>query len=80
MTGLPEVVCLTVSEDSPLHWLTAYHGAPVINWTAMARGWAQDAVISASALYGFCSPSWRGRSQPTAGHWPPPSLAARSGA
>lgn len=51
--GLPEVVCLTVSEGSPLHWLTAYHGAPVINWTAMARGWAQDAVISASALYGF---------------------------
>ena len=50
---LPGIVCLTVADGAPLRWLTAYHGAPVVNWAAMARDWAQDAVISVAALYGL---------------------------
>jgi hypothetical protein len=63
---LPVVVCMTVARGAPLHWLTAYHGAPVVNWAAMAKDWAQDAVISASVLYG----SWlvtRARKEPADG-------------
>ena len=50
---LPGIVCLTVADGTPLRWLTAYHGAPVVNWAAMARDWTQDAVISVAALYGL---------------------------
>lgn len=50
---LPGIVCLTVAEGTPLRWLTAHHGAPVVDWAAMARDWTQDAVISVAALYGL---------------------------
>ena len=75
---LPGIVCLTVAEGAPLRWLTAYHGAPVVNWAAMARDWAQDAVISVAALYSFWIAT-RAREEPAAaGRWAPPSSAARS--
>jgi hypothetical protein len=44
---------LTAAEGTPLHWLTACHGTPVVNLAAMARDRAQGTVISASTLYGF---------------------------
>ncbi len=49
---LTGIVCETVAEGAPLRWVTAYHGAPIVNWAAMARDWAQDAVLSVAALYG----------------------------
>jgi len=49
---LTGIVCETVAEGAPLRWLTAYHDAPVVNWAAMTRDWAQYAVISVAALYG----------------------------
>jgi hypothetical protein len=49
---VPMTLCM-VADGAPLHWLTAYHGAPVVDWVAMAKDWAEDAVIGASALYGF---------------------------
>jgi hypothetical protein len=60
---LPGIVCLTIAEGAPLRWLTAYHGTPLVNWAAMARDWAQDAVISVAALYGFWTAT-RAREEP----------------
>lgn len=73
---LTGIVCQTVADGAPLRWVTAAHGAPVVNWTAMARDWAQYAVLGVAALYG-CWLATRARSE-SAGHWPLAAAAVGS--
>ena len=72
--GAPGIVCVTVADGYPLHWLAASHSALVVNWGAMLKDFAQYTVISVSVLYGL----WLGprtREEPARGRFPAAAVA-----
>jgi hypothetical protein len=57
------VLCDTLAEGYPLRWVTVLDGASSASWAAMAKDWAQWALVSTSVLYGLWLGSFA-RTQP----------------